>query len=361
MRYSVVVFLLVNVALIVYAVASVWTLLSLLVVDGAADALVAAELDAAPWSAAAAAAASANYSRVDLIPRIIHQTYIDDEQIPPEWKRARQSCLALHTPEEGWEYQLWTDALSREFVATEYPWFLAVFDGYRFPIQRADAIRYLVLAHFGGIYIDLDVGCHRKLDPLLAYPAWVRRTVPTGISNDVMGSVPQHPFFLRAIDALTEYNRNWLLPYITVMASTGPLFLSLVWRHYNTELDGSSSAAGAGGFASLGRGTGNNNNNNNNGVAGAVGSVGRGANRVRLLLKDQYMGNETSFFSIYQGSSWHKGDAKLVFWMRDHWGLLLLLGLVLAYLVFSRSWRGYRRLLRRCRGPSIALDGHKEV
>lgn len=38
----------------------------------------------------------------------------------------------------------------------EYPWFLETFDTYRFPIQRADAIRYFILAHYGGVYIDLD-------------------------------------------------------------------------------------------------------------------------------------------------------------------------------------------------------------
>lgn len=41
-------------------------------------------------------------------------------------------------------------------TAARYPWFLETFDGYRYPIQRADAIRYFVLHHFGGIYIDLD-------------------------------------------------------------------------------------------------------------------------------------------------------------------------------------------------------------
>jgi mannosyltransferase OCH1-like enzyme len=40
-----------------------------------------------------------------------------------------------------------------------YPWFLETFDGYPYPIQRADAIRYFVLHHFGGIYIDLDDVC----------------------------------------------------------------------------------------------------------------------------------------------------------------------------------------------------------
>ena len=52
--------------------------------------------------------------------------------------------------------QLWTDAKSRELIATEYPWFLSTFDNYSQPIQRADAIRYFVLSRYGGVYIDLD-------------------------------------------------------------------------------------------------------------------------------------------------------------------------------------------------------------
>lgn len=51
---------------------------------------------------------------------------------------------------------MWTNEKSREFIAEEYPWFLDTFDGYKYPIQRADSIRYFVLAHYGGIYLDLD-------------------------------------------------------------------------------------------------------------------------------------------------------------------------------------------------------------
>lgn len=55
--------------------------------------------------------------------------------------------------------QLWTNEKSRDFIAKEYPWFLDTFDGYKYPIQRADSIRYFVLAHYGGTYIDLDDVC----------------------------------------------------------------------------------------------------------------------------------------------------------------------------------------------------------
>jgi mannosyltransferase OCH1-like enzyme len=46
--------------------------------------------------------------------------------------------------------------MARTFIATHYPWFLDTFNGYKYPIQRADSIRYFALYHYGGIYIDLD-------------------------------------------------------------------------------------------------------------------------------------------------------------------------------------------------------------
>lgn len=203
---------------------------------------------------------------------------------------------------------MWTDEKSREFIALEYPWFLDTFDNYPYPIQRADAIRYFVLVHYGGIYIDLDDGCQRRLDPLLAYPAWVRSTKPTGISNDVMGSVPAHPFFVEVIDSLQSYKRNWWSPYITTMASTGPLFLSLIWKHYND-------------------------------------SPRNEIERVRILFPDSYMSHNWSFFTHHTGNSWHRADAKLLFWMSKHWLQLTLVGFAVGFTVIGLLWFIYNRVL----------------
>lgn len=283
------IFFITNIIIIGFLVNSVWTLLTLLFIDGSEDQISRAELPA-PNSGAIS-------ERPRLIPKIIHQTYIN-ESIPAHWQGPQQSCLDLHP---DYEYKLWTDKKSREFIAAEYPWFLETFDGYEFPIMRADAIRYFVLAHFGGIYIDLDDGCNRSLDPLLAYPAWVRRTTPTGISNDAMGAIPRHPFFLRAIDSLPEYNRNWILPYITVMGSTGPLFLSVIWRHYNSGKP-------------------------------------KGLDRVRVLFKDEYNNHPWSFFTHHRGSSWHGKDVHLIFWMAHHWMFLTVIGFTLGFAVLFFIW-----------------------
>ncbi|KAI9934112.1 hypothetical protein ASPWEDRAFT_48705 [Aspergillus wentii DTO 134E9] len=296
MRRGVLIFLVVNLVLLSFLVRSVFTLLTLLVEDASADAIHRAELPS-PNS-------SLIEQRPQVIPKIIHQTY-KNETIPEVWLDAQQSCIDLHP---DYEYILWTNEKSRDFISKEYPWFLDTFDGYKYPIQRADSIRYFVLAHYGGTYIDLDDGCNRRLDPLLAYPAWVRRTAPTGISNDAMGSVPQHPFFLRVIELLQSYDRHWLLPYITVMYSTGPLFLSVLWKEY--MLDKPNEAA-----------------------------------RVRILMQDEYNKYSWSFFTHHVGNSWHGKDARLIFWMGQHWMFLTMCGFVLAGVVGCTLWWAYGRVM----------------
>ncbi|OKL56817.1 Mannosyl phosphorylinositol ceramide synthase SUR1 [Talaromyces atroroseus] len=295
MRRGVVLFILVNVLILGFLIRSVFTLLTLLLEDASTDAIHRSEIPELD--------SSMLDSRPQIIPKIIHQTYINDS-IPEHWLGPQQSCINLHP---DYEYKLWTDVKSREFIAEEYPWFLETFDGYKYPIQRADSIRYFVLAHYGGIYIDLDDGCHRRLDPLLSYPAWVRRTKPTGISNDAMGSVPQHPFFLRVMASLQAYDRHWFLPYITVMYSTGPLFLSVIWKEYMRD--------------------------------------SFGMDRVRVLMPDEYNGFPWSFFTHHVGNSWHRGDAQLIFWMSSHWLLLTVMGFILAGCIGFCMWLVYGRLL----------------
>jgi hypothetical protein len=47
-----------------------------------------------------------------------------------------------------------------------------------------------------------------------------------------MGAAAKHPFLQRVLDHLHIYAHTWLLPYLTVMLSTGPLFLSVMWKEY---------------------------------------------------------------------------------------------------------------------------------
>lgn len=63
----------------------------------------------------------------ELIPRIIHATW-KNATLPEKWEIARRDCMAM-LPD--YDFKLWTDDSSREFIASEYPSFIPTWDSYR--------------------------------------------------------------------------------------------------------------------------------------------------------------------------------------------------------------------------------------
>jgi mannosyltransferase OCH1-like enzyme len=118
---------------------------------------------------------------------------------------------------------LWTDESAHKFMETHYPSFLQMYDSYKYNIQRADSIRYFLLHHFGGIYMDLDIGCRRRMDALIQgdWEVILPLTKPVGISNDLMFSSKGSAFIADTIHGLAAFNHEWFSNYPTVMFSTG--------------------------------------------------------------------------------------------------------------------------------------------
>nr|GAT59888.1 glycosyltransferase family 32 protein [Mycena chlorophos] len=254
---------------------------------------------------------ASEHGQVERIPRILHQTW-KTGSLPEAYKGISQACRDMMP---DYEYMLWTDESSREFIARHYPWFLNTFDDYSYAILRADAIRYFVLYHYGGVYLDMDIGCLRPLDPLLVYPVILPKTIPVGVSNDLMFAQKHHPFFAQTIHNLATFDHSWILHYPTVMFSTGPMFLSIQHGIFTAQR-----------------------------VAGGA---------IRILPKSLYGKNADaaeaphSFFSHYYGSSWHSDDAAFI-WFLGEWGKGLMWasnvggisGASVATMFFSRAAQG---------------------
>ena len=166
------------------------------------------------------------------IPALIHQTW-KDADVPPKW-RAWADSWKRHNP--GWEYRLWTDADNREFLEEHYPWFLPVYDGYPEPIMRADAIRYFLLDHFGGLYVDMDFECLKSVQDILAGRELVlgcepeahtrlllarQRNLDRIVGNAFIASRPGHPFWAHAHRQLVAAHR---MP--SALDATGPFWLT---------------------------------------------------------------------------------------------------------------------------------------
>lgn len=140
------------------------------------------------------------------IPHILHQTWRSRE-IPERWVRFQQSWKTHHP---DWEYRFWTDAAGRDFLAAHYNWILPAYDAYPEPVMRADALRYFLLDHFGGVYADMDYECLKLFDPILdgcqlvvgrepPEHALVPEVRASGLDwlvcNALICSVPGHPFW----------------------------------------------------------------------------------------------------------------------------------------------------------------------
>jgi mannosyltransferase OCH1-like enzyme len=171
------------------------------------------------------------------IPFLIHQTW-KHECIPEDFEAL---VCTWRTHHSHWEYRLWTDAENRHFIATQFPEFLPCYDAYREPIQRADAIRYFLLYHFGGVYVDLDVECLRAVDEVLGGASCVIGVEPEVhaqrhdrtkiLSNAWMATAPGHPFFKAIIDRLPEFAQR-ASGKQPVLTSTGPFMLTEVYEDF---------------------------------------------------------------------------------------------------------------------------------
>jgi mannosyltransferase OCH1-like enzyme len=170
------------------------------------------------------------------IPQTIHfiwfqnlypTNYDSPSQIPSTISRAPELCREFNS---DCKINIWNATSARTFLVEEYSWFLPTYDGYRYPIQRIDALKYFVLYHYGGVYMDLDISCRRPLDPLLQFAAWFPKASPLGVNNDLMAAAPKHPVVRQMTMELERYDKNWLFPYLTIFWSTGPQFTSDVLR-----------------------------------------------------------------------------------------------------------------------------------
>jgi mannosyltransferase OCH1-like enzyme len=166
------------------------------------------------------------------IPKIIHQIFFAGEAAVPENYRRYHQTILKHHPD--WEHRFWNETQCRTFIEENYPWFLSVYDSYPHKIQRCDAIRYFILHHYGGFYIDMDVECLKPIDDLLEGFELVLSKLVI-FTNAIMGSVPGHPLWLKVFEEMEKRkdplprNINSLLnnslPYY-VGYSTGPILLN---------------------------------------------------------------------------------------------------------------------------------------
>ena len=169
---------------------------------------------------------STGLSSAAYLPRIIHQTYKSND-LPENFRTWRDECKMLNP---CWEFKLWTDDDNLNLVKTFYPELLPLYEGYDVAIKRIDAVRYMMLHKYGGVYMDMDMTCLRSFnestfrEPNTFYAARQHRHAETDqeqrVANAFMASTPRHPLLSKILNGLHRTKD------LHVVMATGPGFLT---------------------------------------------------------------------------------------------------------------------------------------
>ncbi len=140
------------------------------------------------------------------IPKIIHQVWVGDNEMPAILKYYRKTCQDLHP---DWEYKLWTDKEVDEWHFENKD----LYNDTRNYAEKSDILRHQILKDFGGVYIDMDIKCLKPLDPLhYLYSAYFGLEFPMAywgrpiIAPGIMASVPHHKV---VSEVLARIRQNW--------------------------------------------------------------------------------------------------------------------------------------------------------
>ncbi|KAL6859552.1 putative glycosyl transferase [Trichoderma novae-zelandiae] len=249
----------------------------------------------------------------DLVPPVLHHIALGRHgtRWRTEWKEAVQSCIDIHA---GWETHIWTDETASQFVADKFPDLKDMWDGYAYPVERIDALRYMLLYEYGGAVLDMDLKCRRALGPLRRFSFVAPEAHPVGFSVGFMMASRRNGLVGALVGNLAAYDRHWLgLPYASVMFSTG--------CHYASVMHA------------------------------AQPQPGRGALKILPGPMHSLNGRVTTpLFEHLGSSSWHSYDARLITALgrRLHQVVFFCVGVTLVVLVRRRVM--LRRMCGSCMG-----------
>lgn len=191
-------------------------------------------------------------------PRKLHLSYYFMDDTMPAAVAAHVQVLRDENP--GWTIKVWGPAQVDALMATSrYRDLIPKYKSLRYPIQRSDFSRYMILHAEGGVYMDLDYVLKGTLDDLVhaidlhdpahLSGAFVNETpnnvIRKSLSNSLMASrEPGHPFW-RHVLALAGPGADGASKHVQVIYGTGPQLIDRAVRTYRGGGKSDASAVGS--------------------------------------------------------------------------------------------------------------------
>lgn len=167
------------------------------------------------------------------VPHLIMQTW-KTHKVPHHWLESPRS-IRKHCP--NWQYVLMTDEDNEHFVRSMFPDFWPYYQAFPYNIQRVDALRYMWLYIYGGVYMDLDLALTGSIidDLSSGHDIYVvySGTASWCVTNAFMASRPMCGFWLKVLEELKKPPPLWCVTkHLEVMNTTGPSMLNYCLREH---------------------------------------------------------------------------------------------------------------------------------
>jgi mannosyltransferase OCH1-like enzyme len=152
-----------------------------------------------------------------MIEHICHQLW-KSETIPDAFKEStsqvKQLCESL-----GWTYRVWTESQWMDVIENHYKFLHKTYELLNI-IQKVHLAKYVILYHFGGLYLDLDV------TPTSHLKAWMTSDKHLIIARE-QNNYSLGIFLARAI-------HHFFKQFIYDFVNYKPTHIATTFRHYDT-------------------------------------------------------------------------------------------------------------------------------
>ena len=166
-----------------------------------------------------------------MIPKLIHQVW-NEEDVSSYGRTGMglRSQASLKRDYSDCEYKVWThEEIEKIMRDEEFKYIKQMYDKVEI-IKKADIGRLVVLKKYGGLYFDLDIISHSKIENVfeMEFVAYKRGHIH-GLANSFIGSSVDHHILNATLKSISEVTDSTMGP----IQHTGPHRLQLVCEELN--------------------------------------------------------------------------------------------------------------------------------
>ncbi len=135
-----------------------------------------------------------------MIPLILHQIWFQGiNNIREPYRNCFINTIRfLNTNNNKWQHIFWDQQKIEDFILKEYPNYWETYNKCNILVQKLDVARYIILYHYGGCYMDMDVEMIKDFSILF------------DINDELVFSLTKQHFYNNGILFSSKNNKFWI-------------------------------------------------------------------------------------------------------------------------------------------------------